>query len=463
MFRFLNPTQSLRNFMENKNTPNPGVTRRDFVKRTAALGLAGLGAGLLGSTNFAYAAGSDRIRVGVIGCGGRGTGAANNALNADPAVEIYAMGDLFADRLQSSRDTLTKHAAEQEGWAGRVNVSDDRCFTGFDNHIGVMESGVDYVILATPPGFRPLHVRAAVDRNLHMFIEKPVATDSAGVREMLKAGEEGKKKGLSMVAGTQYRRQPSYVEAMNAVHSGAIGNLVAAQAYYMTGPVWLRERQPGMSDLEWQCRNWYYFTWASGDHLVEQFIHNIDALDWAFQARPERAIATGGRLVRTDPSYGHIYDHFNVEYVYPNGARVSATCRQMKGVASRVANRFVGAEGVADINPGNSHVASHDGKTILRHTSAGNNPYVQTHRDMVASIRNKQPINDTESVTESTLTAILGREAAYTGLELTREEVLNADMKLGPDAFEFGAMPAFEVAKPGTTVLARKFSAVSPA
>lgn len=443
--------------MEKSKTPDSGVTRRDFVKRTAALGLAGLGTGLLGSTNFAYAAGSDRLRIGMIGCGGRGTGAANNALNADPSVEIYAMGDLFADRLKSSRDTLTKHAP------GRMNVTDDRCFSGFDNYKAVMESGVDYVILATPPGFRPIHVQAGVDRNVHMFIEKPVAVDSAGVRAMLKAGEEGKRKGLSMVAGTQYRRQPSYVEAMDLVHSGGIGDLVGGQAYYLTGPIWLRDRKPEMSDMEWQCRNWYYFTWASGDHIVEQFIHNIDAIDWAFQSRPERAIATGGRLVRTDPSYGHIYDHFGVEYQYPNGARVLATCRQMKGATSRVANRIVGTEGIADINPRDSHVATHKGKTLLRHTSAGNNPYDQTHADMIASIRNKKPINDVESVSQSTLTAILGREAAYTGQELTRDEVLNAKMSLGPSEFAFGPMPEFEVAKPGVTSVARSFSMAAPA
>src|SRR5690606_1712633 len=211
----------------------------------------------------------------------------------------------------------------------RVNVPEGRRFDGFDNYLRVMESGVDLVLLTTPPGFRPIHIQAAVDHNLHIFMEKPIAVDSAGVRAVIKAGEEGKGKNLSMVAGTQYRRQPSCVGAVKAIHEGAIGEIVAGQEYYMTGPVWLRDRKPGMTELEWQCLNWYYYTWLSGDHIVEQFVHNLDTLDWVFQAHPVRAIANGGRQVRTDPAFGHIYDHFSVEFEYPNGAKVQAMCRQM--------------------------------------------------------------------------------------------------------------------------------------
>jgi len=429
--------------------PHPSsLSRREFVKKSA-VGLAGVG--LLASTNFAYAGGSDRLRVGVIGCGGRGTGAANNALRADPAVEIYAMGDLFADRLRSSREALMGEAE------GRVNVPDSRCFEGFENYLGVMESGVDYVILASPPGFRPIHVQAAVERDLHLFMEKPVAVDSAGVRAVIAAGEEGERRGLSMVAGTQYRRQPSFVEAVNLVHGGAIGDLLGAQAFYFTGPIWLRERQEGMSDMEWQCRNWYYFTWASGDHFVEQFIHNIDTLDWVFGEHPERAIGTGGRQVRVEPQFGHIYDHFSVEYQYPNGVRVMAACRQMQGATRRVINRIVGTRGVADINPSQSLVALHSGEVLLRHMTPGNNPYVQTHVDLISSIRAGKPLNESRSVAESTLTAILGREAAYTGQELAWDDVYGADMNLVPNHFEFGPMPPMEVPRPGFTKIERSF------
>ncbi len=436
--------------MKQDNTSKPHLSRRDFVKRTAQ-GIAGIGAGLLASTNFAYAGGSDRIRIGLVGCGGRGTGAANNALTADPAVELYAMGDLFGDRLEDSRKTL------QEQGSGRVNVPDERCFTGFDNYSQVMDAGVDAVFLTTPPGFRPRHLQAAVERNLHVFMEKPIAVDSAGVRAVIEAGEEGSRKNLSMVAGTQYRRQPSFLEAVKLVHEGAIGNLVAGQEYYMTGPIWFRERKPGMTDLEWQCFNWYYYTWLSGDHIVEQFVHNIDTLDWIFQSHPERAIGNGGRQVRVDPKYGYIYDHFSIEYEYPNGAKVLAMSRQMGRTAGRNANRVIGTRGTADINPGNSLVALHNGEVLLRHDQRGNNPYVQTHVDLIASIREGKPINETREVAESTLTAILGREAAYTGQNLTWNEVYNADMNLVPDEFGFETMPSFEVPTPGSTGLERSF------
>lgn len=438
--------------MSKSGSFGPPLDRREFVKR-AAQGIAGISAGLLAPTNFAYAGGSDRIRLGIVGCGGRGTGAANNALTADPSVEIRAMGDLFRDRLEASREALVGQGGS------RVNVPDGRRFAGFDSYLGVMESGVDAVILATPPGFRPMHVQAAVEHNLHVFMEKPVAVDSAGVRAVIEAGEEGRRKNLSMVAGTQYRRQPSFVEAVRLVHNGAIGELVAGQEYYMTGPVWLRERRPGMSELEWQCLNWYYFTWLSGDHIVEQFIHNIDTLDWIFQGHPVRAIGSGGREVRVEPEYGHIYDHFSVEYEYPNGARVQAMSRQMRGTANRNSNRIIGTRGVAEINPAQSLLVSHDGEILWRQDEPGNNPYVQSHVDLIASIRNGIPLNEARSVAESTLTAILGREVAYTGRDLAWEEVFQADMKLGPTDFNLEKMPPFEVAKPGSTRLERSFPA----
>lgn len=431
---------------ENNNKTNTSLSRRDFVKQ-ATVGLAGLG--VLGATNFAYAGGSDRLRIGVVGCGGRGAGAANNALSADPAVEIFAMGDMFRDRLVASREALRNVDGQ------RVNVPDSRAFSGLDSYLEVMESGIDIVILTTPPGFRPGHLRAAVDHNLHIFFEKPVAVDSAGVRSVIKSGEDGRRKNLSMVGGTQYRRQPSFVEAIQRVHAGEIGELVAAQQYYMTGPIWLRERQAGMTDLEAQILNWYYYTWLSGDHIVEQFVHNIDTINWAFQAHPVRATGNGGRQVRTGEEYGHIYDHFSIEYEYPNGARVTAMSRQMGGAASRVSNRIVGTGGVARVDPRDSSITTHGGETLFRHRGAGNNPYVQEHVDLIASIRNKQPLDETREVAESTLTAILGREAAYTGKELTWDEVLNADLDLFPDDLKSGAAPSFAVAKPGVTPLER--------
>lgn len=435
--------------MESNKKSESSLTRRSFLKNTA-IASAGISAGLMSSGNFAYAGGSDKIRVGVIGCGGRGTGAANNCINADEDVEIYAMGDLFRDRLERSRSLL------QKGMGERINVSDDRCFAGFDNYIKVMESGVDVVILATPPAFRPIHVKAAVERNKHIFMEKPAAVDSAGVRSIIESGKKAKQKGLSIVSGTMYRRQPSYYEAINQIHDGAIGQLTGAQEYYMTGPIWLRERKPGMSDMEWQCRNWYYFTWLSGDHIVEQFVHNIDTINWALQSHPVKAIASGGRQLRVQPHYGHIYDHFSVEYEYPGGVRVQAMCRQMNDSERRIANRVVGTEGVAEIDPQYSTITSHNGEVLYRSPEELDiNPYVQSHVDLIASIRNRKPLNEARQTAESTLTAILGREAAYTGKELSWDDVFNAQMDLVPDTFTFGSMPMPPVPAPGTTKLNR--------
>jgi predicted dehydrogenase len=406
----------------------------------------------MASTNFAYAAGSDRLRVGVVGTGGRGSGAARDASEADPAVEIYALGDLFQDRLDASRARLA------EVLGPRLNVSDERCFSGFDNYRHVIDSEVDIVILAAPPGFRPEHFRYAVERGRHVFTEKPAAVDSAGVRATLASGEVARQKNLSVVAGTVYRRQPSFVEAVRRIHDGLIGEVVGMQAYYLTGPIWLRERQPGMSDMEWQCRNWYYFTWLSGDFVVEQFVHNIDTMNWVFGGPPVRCVATGGRQQRVEARYGHIYDHFAIDYEYPNGARVSATTRQMANTFHNVSNRIVGAKGVADLLPARSSITGHDGANLFAHPERGNNPYVQEHADLIGSIRAAAPINEAREIAESTLTAVMGREAAYTGQEITWEEILRAEMELLPESFEFGPAPFPPVAVPGETIVNRRWA-----
>ncbi len=423
------------------------VTRREFI-RTSAAAAAGAGA-LMSGTNFAYAGGSDRLRVGVIGCGGRGTGAAVNAVEAAEGVEIVAMGDLFEDRLDESRRQLADHLGAS------FDVPDERAFTGFDNYKHVIDGDVDYVIHATPPGFRPAHLRYAVEAGQHVFLEKPSHVDVAGYHSILESGRMAEERGLSIVAGTLYRRQPSFVEAIQQIHDGAIGELVGAQAYYLTGPVWLRERQPGMSDMEWQCRNWYYFTWLSGDHIVEQFVHNLDVINWVLQAPPESALAMGGRLVRVDPSYGHIYDHFSVEYEYPGGVRVEAKCRQIEGATRRVTNRILGTEGVADLHPDRSMITSHDGEVLFRRSEAGNNAYVQEHVDLIASIRAGTPINEARQIADSTLTGILGRESAYTGLELTWNDMTTAQMDLVPPELAFTELPHQPVPRPGSTKLSR--------
>ena len=426
---------------------NEHLTRRHFLKTSAA------SAALVASGNFAYAAGSDTLRVGLVGCGGRGTGAARDAVvaaaNVGGAAEIYAMGDLFEDQLDRSREQL------QTAIPDALNVTDERTFVGFDNYLGVIGSGVDVVILATPPGFRPQHYRACVEAGKHVFMEKPIAVDPTGVRHVLETGQMADARGLSVVTGTIYRRQRSFVEAVACIHEGLIGEITGAYEYYLTGSLWMKPRLPGMSDMEWQCRNWLYFTWLSGDHIVEQFVHNLDVINWVMGSHPERALAMGGRLQRVDPSFGHIYDHFSVEFEYPGGVRVEAKCRQMEGAAKRVTNRIVGTHGVADLHTDRAFLTGHDGAELFRHPERGGNGYVMEHEDLIASIRDGRPINETQQIAESTLTGILGRESAYTGRELTWDDILNATQNLAPGAYAFGDLPLPPVPVPGLTQLDR--------
>ena len=420
------------------------LSRRSFLKVSAATS-----AGLMASGNFAYAAGSDQLRVGVVGCGGRGTGAARDAVVGAENVLITAMGDLFEDRLDRSMEGLGQEIGDA------FQVDRNHRFVGFDAYQGVLASDVDMVILASPPGFRPKHFAAAIEAGKHVFMEKPASVDVAGALAIVETGQEASAKGLSVVAGTLYRRQPSFMDAISRIHDGMIGKVVSGQAYYMTGPIWLRPRKPGMSDMEWQCRNWYYFTWLSGDHIVEQFVHNLDVINWVFNGPPESCIAMGGRIERVDPSYGHIYDHFSVEYVFEGGARVEAKCRQFNEGTRRVTNRIVGTEGVAELNPRHSKLVAHDGTVLFQADEPGNNAYVQEHTDLIAAIRSNTPINEAKQIADSTLTAVMGRESAYTGEELTWDTLMGSGLDLAPRSFAFGSMPMPSVAVPGRTRLAR--------
>ncbi len=390
------------------------------------------------------------LRVGVVGCGGRGTGAAADAVEAAPNVEIYAMGDLFRDRLDTAVEQLEEHASEG------FNVPEERRFSGFDAYKRVLETDIDYVILATPPHYRPQQLQAAVEADMHVFFEKPAAVDPPGIRQVLEAGKTAEQKGLSLVTGTIYRRQDNFVEGVRRIHDGHIGEILAGQAFYLTGPTWLRERKPGMSDLEWQCRNWYHFAWLSGDHIVEQFVHNLDTINWALQSHPIKAEGTGGRQSRVDPSYGHIYDHFSIVYTYPNGVQIRAMCRQMERAAPFKSNRLVGTEGHVELNPSETVIADNDGEPVFQMEEGEENPYVTEHTDLIESIREQDPINEAEQIAHSTLTGILGREAAYTGRAITWDELLTStQLDLGPDTYEFGAGSIPPIAQPGQTTLDR--------
>lgn len=383
----------------------------------------------------------DTVRAALIGCGGRGTGVGENWLQSAEGVELVAMADLFADRLAESRGYLASlnHAG--------FRVDDSRCFTGWDAHRRVMErADVDVVLLATPPGFRPLMVEAAVEAGKHVFMEKPVAVDPTGVRRILAAGERARERGLSVVAGTQYRHQDSFLETMRRVHDGAIGEIREARIFYNAGPLGNRGRAEGWSDMEYQIRNWWYFDWLSGDCIVEQHVHTIDVANWALRSHPVAATATGGRVQRTGEHSGNIYDHFAVDYEYPGGVHCVSMNRQWRGSSTHVAAYFIGTEGVAA--PYSGEIT---GPNAWRYTGGRDisHAYVQEHSDLVTSIREGRGLNEAAQIAESTLTGILGREAAYTGRTMTWDEARESTQDYTPATFEFGPLPVRSAPVPG--------------
>jgi myo-inositol 2-dehydrogenase/D-chiro-inositol 1-dehydrogenase len=425
------------------------VSRRAFVQTTAAATAAMMFPG------GASGAGSDVIRVGVIGCGGRGTGAAMDCMRSSDGVEIVALGDLLPDRLAECRANLAKETADNAALAAKYKVTDERVFSGFDAYQKVLAADIHYVILATPPGFRPTHLAAAVAAGKHIFSEKPVAVDSAGIRSVLATYELAKQKGLGVGVGTQRRHQAEYVPTLKRIHDGAIGEVLSGQVYWNQGGLWNHARQEAWTDAEWQIRNWLYFTWLSGDHIVEQHVHNIDVANWVFNAHPVKAIGAGGRQWRTDAKYGHIYDHFAIDFEYPSGARVMSMCRQINGTAGKVDEHFLGTKGSSDA--AGTILGAKAWKLQL--TEKPISPYVQEHTDLIASIRSGKPYNELKQVAESCLTAIMGREAAYTGQEITWDGILNADQDLTPPQIAFGPLAVPPVPMPGVTKLARKWDA----
>jgi predicted dehydrogenase len=419
-----------------------GLTRRDFLKTASAASMATL-AGTMAGTGGLFAAGSDAIRVGVIGAGGRGTGAAIDAVNAAPGVEIVALYDPFRDRVDSCLKTL------REKVPAAVKVRPEACFTGLDGYKKLLEiKDINYIVTAAPPGFRPLHLEACVNAGKHVFMEKPVAVDPVGVRSVIASSELAAKKGLGLVAGTQRRHQQKYLETMKRIHDGAIGEIVGGQCYWNQGDLWVVKKTPEMSEMEWQCRNWLYFSWTSGDHIVEQHVHNIDVMNWALRATPVKVMAMGGRQVRTAPEYGNIFDHFAVEFEYPNGVRVASQCRQIKGCADRVEEKIVGTKGHAF---GYGEIS---GPNAWKFEAEERNPYVVEHTDLIESIRAGKPLNEGRRIAESTLCAIMGRLSAYTGRALSWDWAMNASkLDLFPKTLAFGPNPVDPVAVPGTTPL----------
>jgi predicted dehydrogenase len=439
---------------DDATTAASGLTRRELIKTAS---LASLATALPGGA-FAAAA-SERIRVGLVGCGGRGTGAAMDSIKASPDTVITALGDLFPDQLEWSLAQLKERFAKESVPGDRLAVTPETCFTGFDAYRKVLAAPVDLVILAAPPFFRPAHLQAAIEAGKHVFTEKPVAVDPLGVRSVIATSELAARKGLAIVAGTQRRHQAHYLEIMKRVHGGEIGELLAGQCYWNMGGLWLERSAMNWanrivkkwSDMEWQLRNWLFTTWASGDHIVEQHVHNLDVMNWAMGAHPVKCSGMGGRAARTDPMFGNVFDHFAVEYEYPNGARVLSMCRQTAGAAEDVSERVVGATGFSYTDSADGYIK---GRKPYENPQASPNPYVQEHVDLVVSIKAGKPLNEGRQVAESTLTAIMGRMSAYTGRALSWDWVMNASkLDLTPPHMEWKELPPLEVAVPGKTPL----------
>ncbi|MDI1290564.1 MAG: Gfo/Idh/MocA family oxidoreductase, partial [bacterium] len=392
---------------------------------------------------------SDEVRIGVIGCGGRGTGAAVNALEAHESTRIVALADLFGDRLNSSAGELSSEDSKSQ-FGDRGVVAESRRYTGFNAYKQLLaESDINVVILATSPHFRPIHFAAAIEAGKHVFMEKPVAVDPAGVRKVIEAGALADTKNLSVVSGTQRRHESSYLAAMERIRGGDIGDAVSARCYWNQGGLWVHNRKPEYSDIEWQCRNWLYFTWLSGDHICEQHIHNLDVVNWAMNANPVRCLGLGGRQVRTGEEYGNIFDHFAIEYEYPGGKTMTSMCRQIEGTPGRCEETIVGTKGSITMRSGGAEI-----KNGWKFSGKNRNPYVQEHVDLLASVRGDGThLNEAKRVAESTLTAIMGRMSCYTGQEVTWDQAMKSSLDLSPKAYEFGDHPVAPVSVPGKTKL----------
>jgi predicted dehydrogenase len=434
------------------------LSRRDFIKKSAVFGAATFALG----TNRMFATGSDVVRIGLIGCGGRGTYDVTNCLNSAENVELVAMGDLFKARIDTCLAYLTSVPKDAEPETveaaarlkAKVKVTDEMCFVGWDAYKQVLATNVDMVILTEPPHFRPEHLKAAIEACKHVFMEKPVAVDPVGVRSVIASSALADKKGLTIIAGTQMRRISHLVECMRQIHDGAMGDIIGGQCVRIGdgllgwGPL---ERQPDWTDMEWQLRRWLFLTWLSGDFIVEQHIHNLDIINWALNTHPVKCIGLGGRQARVKPEYGNVFDHFAVEYEYPNGARIEYMGAQINGCSFRNDQRLVGTKGSAYMDFGRAVI---EGNSPFNYEWDEINPCLRQHADQIEAIREGKPLNEGKRVAESTLTAIMGRMSAYTGRALSWDWVMNASkLDLSPPKYEFGDLPMEDVAVPGQTKL----------
>ena len=437
---------------------NEGIDRRSFISKTTLAAIGTVGASnLITSCSreprrkevklpvlLTRAPDGPLLKAGLIGCGGRGTGAAINYLDAGPNLQITALGDVFQDKLDQCRAQLKKEK--------NIDIADDKCFIGFDAFEKVIDSGVDVVLLCTPPHFRPAHVEAAVNAGKHIFMEKPIAVDPVGARRVMVAAKRAQEKGLCMISGTIRRVQKDFMETWRRVASGEIGDIVSAHITRNGGSLWVIQRQKGWTDMEYMLRNWANFCWLSGDHIVEQFIHEVDVMNWYLGKNPVKAMAWGGRQRRVT---GDQYDFFSVEYIYDNGMHTHCAARQVTGCSNLTEQFIVGTKGFANAK---GMLYNLKGEEIWKYpvpeegstdeTWKVTDPYVQEHINLVTGIRTGNTVNDAEAQVNSTLITIMGRMSAYTGKDVTWDEVLNSDLYLGPKTYEFGPVPGIPETPP---------------
>jgi len=420
------------------------TSRRRFLQSTAAL------AATATIASNAHSQGNDELKVGLIGCGGRGTGAAEQALKADRNVKLFAMADAFDDKIQAS---LTRLQADRE-IVNKIDVPAARRFTGFNAYQQVI-AACDVVLLCTPPHFRPMHMRAAVQAGKHVFAEKPCAVDAPGVRHVLETCRDAQRRNLSIVSGLCLRHDNGFKDTVQRIHDGAIGDIVALQANDLRGPIWRRERTDDMSEMTWQMRNWYYYTWLSGDFNVEQHVHYLDVCAWLMRdTYPVRCYGTGGRQTRTEAHFGHIYDHFAVVYEWENGVKLYSMCRQQTGCRNDMSGHVLARRGTALLAERRRGLSLRTDANERVYEGPANNMYQTEHDVLFASIRNGRPINNGEYMAKSTLMAIQARMAAYTGQMVTWDQAMNSREDLSPAGYTFDSQPpAAPIAMPGVTRL----------
>jgi predicted dehydrogenase len=431
------------------------ISRRHFIKTTGAAGVASL---LANVPNVYGNHHKEKIRVGLIGLGGRGCGAGIiNCAEADTNIELVAMGDLFKDHLDQAKERIQGNMVKKNLPFDEIyKVKKNKMFYGFDAYKKVIASDVDLIILTTPPVFRPLHFKAAVDAGKHVFVEKPIAVDPAGVKDFIATSKIAEQKGLTVVAGTQMRRARHLMALVEKVRDGAMGDIMSGQSTRLGGALsnWRESeavRRPDWSDMEWQLRRWLFCTWSSGDFIVEQHVHNLDIVDWIMGSHPVQVIGTGGRQSRTGEAYPNVWDNISVEYEYANGARITHLGAQMDGISGRNDLVMFGTKGQLNSSFANATIA---GKHPFEYEGPTPNPAVEEYRDTLNSIRNSKAINEGERIAQSTMTAILGRMAGYSGRALKWDWAMNASkLDLTPKEWKFGDYPLADVAVPGVTKL----------